>query len=149
MEDSPAAYCPASALLKMWPSKPSSGRAAAACSKRVPRVAAVGFAVAAECVFASAGLGTATHVHSDAEEHKDSCAPFGSRSRIYPALLLRFWSRQPSFDSLTFQFSPLAVSALPPSLPPSLPPPLPPSLLSSLPPSLFQCSLLSRPPTLH
>lgn len=66
-----------------------------------------------------------------------------SWARIYPALLLRCWSRQSSFCSLTFQFSSLALSqpSLPHLLPLYLPLFLP--LFLPLPPSLCQCSLLS------
>lgn len=70
-----------------------------------------------------ARLGTCARVHSFAGAHKreNSCAPFGSRGKIYPASPSGRRNRQPSFDILTFQFyPPSSDSPLPRSLAPSL-----------------------------
>lgn len=80
-----------------------------------------GFGGTAECVLASAQLGSTAFMHSDTEAHEtqDSCALFGCQDRIYPASPSRCQSRQTSFDSLTFKFYTPSPSSVSLSLAPS------------------------------
>lgn len=96
-----------------------------------------GFGGTAECVLASAQLGSTAFMHSDSEAHEtqDSCALFACQDRTYPASPSRCQGRQTSFDSLTFKFYTPSPSSASLSLAPS-------SLSLSLFPSL---SLISRP----
>lgn len=64
------------------------------------------------CVCISSTGDHCTHalIHRRAQDRRQLCSVWEPGQRVYPAFPLRCQSRQPSFDSLTFQFYPPALS---------------------------------------
>ena len=96
-----AEECFVHVLEVVWPGIQRSSSSSSSSSKGI----SWGFAGTAECVFASCDRGP-LHACTQSQTHTQLqlCSVWAPRERIYPAFPSRCQSRQPSFDSLTFQF---------------------------------------------